>query len=319
MKKKFWDKPVIKIAKGTLVGFIDDKGLKLSASLAYYTIFALGPLLLLLISLAGIFLGKDAIRGKVFEELRGLIGSSAALQIQDMIKAIELSGKSTIAFIIGIVTLIIGATSVFAEIQDSVNVIWKVKAKPKKGWLKLLIDRLRSSSLIISLGFLLVVSLLVNGAMMALTDRLANIWPSITLLLANIINVVVSFLVITVLFGAIFKVLPDVKIQWKDVRAGAFFTACLFMLGRFVIGFYISASNTGSAFGAAGSVIVILIWVYYTAAILYMGAEFTQAYAAHKGRIIEPAEFAVHVVQHEMEKEGEFIPDDKAKKSPGKI
>jgi len=305
---KFFEKPFFKIAKATLMGFLDDKGMKLSAALAYYTIFALAPLLLLLISLAGIFLGKDAIQGKVFEELNGLIGASAALQIQDMIKAIELSDKSTFALVIGIFTLFIGATSIFGEIQDSINIIWKVKAKPKKGWLKLLKNRLLSSSLIVSLGFLLIVSLIANGVILAMMDRLSRFLPDMTVWIANILNTAITFIVITILFGAIFKVLPDVKIKWKEVRIGAFFTACLFLIGRFLIGLYISTTATGSTFGAAGSLIVVLVWIYYTAVILYLGAEFTQVYAEYKGHHIEPADFAVAVIQKELEKDIDTLP-----------
>ena len=305
---KFFEKPFFKIAKATLMGFLDDKGMKLSAALAYYTIFALAPLLLLLISLAGIFLGKDAIQGKVFEELNGLIGASAALQIQDMIKAIELSDKSTFALVIGIFTLFIGATSIFGEIQDSINIIWKVKAKPKKGWLKLLKNRLLSSSLIVSLGFLLIVSLIANGMILAMMDRLSRFLPDMTVWIANISNTAITFIVITVLFGAIFKVLPDVKIKWKDVRTGAIFTACLFLIGRFLIGLYISTTATGSTFGAAGSLIVVLVWIYYTAVILYLGAEFTQVYAEYKGHHIEPADFAVAIVEKELEKDVDTLP-----------
>ena len=305
---KFFEKPFFKIAKATLMGFLDDKGMKLSAALAYYTIFALAPLLLLLISLAGIFLGKDAIQGKVFEELNGLIGASAALQIQDMIKAIELSDKSTFALVIGIFTLFIGATSIFGEIQDSINIIWKVKAKPKKGWLKLLKNRLLSSSLIVSLGFLLIVSLIANGMILAMMDRLSRFLPDMTVWIANISNTAITFIVITVLFGAIFKVLPDVKIKWKDVRTGAIFTACLFFFCLFLIGLYISTTATGSTFGAAGSLIVVLVWIYYTAVILYLGAEFTQVYAEYKGHHIEPADFAVAVIQKELEKDVDTLP-----------
>ena len=305
---KFFEKPFFKIAKATLMGFLDYKGMKLSAALAYYTIFALAPLLLLLISLAGIFLGKDAIQGKVFEELNGLIGASAALQIQDMIKAIELSDKSTFALVIGIFTLFIGATSIFGEIQDSINIIWKVKAKPKKGWLKLLKNRLLSSSIIVSLGFLLIVSLIANGVILALMDRLSRFLPDMTVWIANISNTAITFIVITVLFGAIFKVLPDVKIKWKDVRTGAIFTACLFFIGRFLIGLYISTTATGSTFGAAGSLIVVLVWIYYTAVILYLGAEFTQVYAEYKGHHIEPADFAVAIVEKELEKDVDTLP-----------
>jgi membrane protein len=225
------------------------------------------------------------------------------MQIQQVIKNMELSGKTTMSVIIGTVTLIIGATTVFGEIQDSINMIWKVKAKPKKGWLKLVKDRLTSGSIIIGLGFLLIVSLVVNGALVALKDILKKWFPDFTLLLLNVANIAISFFVITILFGVIFKVLPDAKIKWKDVRAGAFFTACLFLLGRYLIGLYISTTAAGSPYGAAGSLIVILLWVYYTAAILYFGAEFTRAYAVFKGRKIQPTEFAVFVEQREIERE----------------
>lgn len=293
----------LQVLKDTFTGFMADKGLKLSASLSYYTLFSLAPMLLLIISLASTFYGRDAIEGRVFFEIRDLIGNDAAAQIQQVIKNLELSGKTTLSLVIGIFTLILGATTVFGEIQDSINMIWKVKAKPKKGWLKLIKDRLRSGSIIIGLGFLLIVSLIANGIIVGLSSILEEYFPSFTILLLNIANIAISFLVITVLFGVIFKVLPDAKIKWRDVRAGAFFTACLFLLGRYVIGLYITTTGAGSPYGAAGSIIVILLWVYYTAAILYFGAEFTRAYAIFKGRHIQPADYAVYVEQRELEKE----------------
>lgn len=311
MKKYFSIKALkngFTILKAAFNSFMDDKALKYSASLAYYTIFSLAPLLLLLISLAAVFLGKDAIQGKVFSEINGIVGNDAAKQIQDMIKHLELSGESTLSVVVGVVTLIIGATSVFGEIQDTINIIWQVKAKPEKGWLKLIKDRLLSSSLIITLGFLLLVSLVVNGALLALSDRLKNFLPDITVILLSVINIVISFIVIAVLFGIIFKMLPDAKIAWKDVVSGAIFTAILFMIGRLVIGIYIDQSGTSSTYGAAGSLIVILLWIYYTAAILYFGAEFTRAYADFNGIKIEPADFAVHVEQKEEEKDVAVLP-----------
>jgi len=314
MIKDYFTKKAIKdgfkILKAAFNGFMDDRALKLSASLAYYTIFSLGPLLLLLISLAGVFFGQEAIKGKVFGEINGLVGNDAAKQIQDIIKNLEMSGKSTISVIIGSVTLIIGATTVFGEIQESINMIWKVKPKPKKGWVKLIKDRLLSSSLIITLGFLLLVSLIINGVLMVLSDRLMTFLPDVTVILFEVINAVISFIVISVLFGVIFKVLPDAKIAWKDVRSGAIFTTVLFMIGRLVIGIYIESSGTSSTYGAAGSLIVILLWIYYTAAILYFGAEFTRAYADFKGVKIKPAEFAVYVETTEREKDLKVIPTE---------
>lgn len=297
-----------KILKNTFKGFAADKGLKLSASLSYYTLFSLAPLLLLVISLAGIIFGQEASEGRIFEEINGLIGNEAAAQVQQIIRNLQLSGKSTVSAIVGTITLVIGATTVFGEIQDSINMIWRVKAKPRRGWLKLLKDRLLSGSIIVGLGFLLIVSLIINGALVALNAILKSYFPELTIVLLNVANIVISFLVITVLFGVIFKVLPDAKIAWKDVRAGAFFTAILFMLGRYFIGLYIETTAAGSPYGAAGSIIVILLWVYYTAAILYFGAEFTREYACFKGAKIEPADYAVYVEQKETEKIVKFIP-----------
>ncbi len=296
------------ILKAAFNGFINDMALKYSASLAYYTIFSLAPMLLLLISLAGIFLTKDAAQGKVFHEINGIVGDDAAKQVQDMIYHLEMSGRSTISVIIGVITLIVGATTVFAEIQESINIIWQVKAKPKKGWVKLLKNRLLSGSMIVTLGFLLLVSFVVNGVLLVLSDHLKTFLPGITVVFFNALNMVISFIVIAVLFGVIYKVLPDAKIRWRDVRSGAIFTAVLFMIGRFLIGFYIEKTGGGSAYGAAGSLIVILLWIYYTAAILYFGAEFTRAYADFYGIRIEPAEFAVHIEQKETEREVAAVP-----------
>lgn len=294
------------ILKTSFSGFMNDFALKYSASLAYYTLFSLAPLLLLLISLAGIFLGKDASQGKIFAEINGLVGADAARSIQDMIKHLQTSGKSTISVIIGIVTLVIGATTVFGEIQESINLIWQVKPKPKVAWIKLVKDRLLSGSMIVTLGFLLLVSFIVNGALLALSSHLETFLPAVTVTFFKALSAAISFIVIAVLFGVIFKVLPDANIKWRDVRSGAIFTAVLFMVGRLVIGIYIS--NTSSSYGAAGSLIIILLWIYYTAAILYFGAEFTRAYADFYGIKIEPAEFAVHVEQKEEAKRVKAVP-----------
>ena len=296
------------VLKEAFSGFMDDKCLKMSAALAYYTIFSMAPLLILMMSLAGIFLGQEAIQGQVFGQINGLVGNDAARQIQDIIKNMELSGESNSALAIGIVTLVIGATGLFIEIQDSINQIWRVKAKPKQGWLKLIKDRLLSSSLVVSLGFLLMVSLVINGLVLAMSDQLTRLLPGVGVYLVSAINFIISTAVVTVLFGVIFKVLPDAKITWKDVRWGAAFTAVLFMVGQFLIGLYIDTTATGSAFGAAGSLIAVLTWIYYTGAILYLGAEFTLAYANHFGVKIEPADNAVYVEQTEREVKAGAIP-----------
>ncbi|QHV93559.1 YihY/virulence factor BrkB family protein [Spirosoma endbachense] len=298
------------ILKDSFNGFLDDRCLKLSAALAYYTVFSLAPLLVLIISLISLFLGEEAIQGQIFGQINGLVGNEAAKQIQDMIKNVELSGKTNTALVVGIITLLLGATSIFVEIQDSVNLIWRVKAKPKRGWLKIIKDRLLSSSLVVSLGFLLLVSLVINGLVLALSDFLTRYIPGIGVFIISAFNLLISTGVVAVLFGVIFKVLPDAKIAWKDVRWGAFFTALLFMLGRYLIGLYIETTSTSSTYGAAGSLIVILTWIYYTAAILYFGAEFTQAYANRLGIKIEPADYAVYVEQTERERDVKTIPTE---------
>lgn len=303
------------ILKDTAKGFSEDKGLKLSASLAYYTIFSLAPLLLLVTSLAGAIFGKDATEGTLFSELKGLIGNEAAAQIQEIIRNMELSGETTLSLIIGGVTLIVAATTVFGELQDSINMIWKVKAKPKKGWLKLIKDRLLSGSIIIGLGFILVVSLIINGALAAFNGMLKKWLPDLSVLLFSALSIIISFVVLVLIFGVIYKVLPDAKIKWKDVRAGALFTALLFLLGRYIIGLYIGVAQSGSAYGAAGSLIVVMLWVYYSAAILYFSAEFTRVHAAFKGENIIPADYAVYVEEKETEKDVKNIVDDTTKKT----
>jgi membrane protein len=301
--KEFW-----KVIVATFTGFINDNGLKLSASLAYYTVFSIAPLLILIISLTSFFLGHHAINNTLYPQIRRFVGSPAAAQIQEIIKNLQFSGKTGIALLTGIIILLIGASSIFIEIQDSLNIIWRVKAKPKRGWVKLLQNRFQSFSLIISLGFLLLVSLIVNLTINALSDRLAHFLAGATVPLLSGINLIITLIVIAALFGIIFKVLPDAKIQWRDVRMGAIFTAVLFVLGQYLIGLYIKYTAQGSAYGAAGSIIVILVWIYYTSAILYIGAEFTQVYAEATGSRIEPAEYAVHVQQTEVERVVDKLP-----------
>jgi membrane protein len=295
-------KEIWKILVATIMGFINDNGLKLSAALAYYTVFSIAPLLIIIISLAGLVWGHDAATNKLYPQIAHYVGSQAAIQIQDILKKLQLSGKSGTAVVIGGITLLIGASSIFVEIQESLNMIWRVKAKPKKGWLKLVQNRFLSFSLIISLGFLLLASLVVNLLLKLLGDWVLHFLPAVTALLISIVNLASTLVIISVLFGIIFKFLPDVKIRWKDVRMGAFFTALLFMGGQYLINLYIQYTARSSTYGAAGSILVILVWIYYTAAILYIGAEFTQVYAEAIGSQIEPAEYAVSVQQTEVEK-----------------
>jgi membrane protein len=275
--------------------------LKLSGALAYFTIFSLGPMLIVAIFFADIFYGRDAIEGNIYLQTKSLIGPAAAIQIQEVIKNASLSGKTHFTAIIGFITLLVGATSVFSEIQDSVNMIWNLKAKPKKGWLKILVNRVLSFSVVVGLGFLLLVSLIITALVEAMSNHLYHVFPHITVAIVYLVNLLLTLIITTLLFSVIFKVLPDAKIKWKDVLVGSITTAILFMLGKFGITFYIGSSNIGSTYGTAGSLIVILIWIYYSAIILYFGAEFTKAYAAHYGSRIEPNQYAVWIKQIEVE------------------
>jgi membrane protein len=309
--KKISVKNIWKVLVKSFKGFGDDKITKLSASLAYSTVFSLGPLLIVIIFLCGIFFGQQAVQGTIYNQMQDFVGKDAALQLQTIIENAAISGKGKIAAIIGIVTLILGATAVFAEIQDSINTIWGIKPKPKKGWLKIIINRALSFSMIVSLGFLLLVSLAVSTVIEGLSKRLQEVLPHVTVVVFYLINLIISFAVISMLFAVIFKILPDAKIKWKDVMPGAIASAVLFMIGKFGISFYISQSNVGTTYGAAGSLVILLLWVYYSSIILYFGAEFTKAYAVNYGGKIYPSEYAVALKQVEVEEGKQSIQENK--------
>jgi membrane protein len=259
------------------------------------------------------FLGREAVEGKIYAALTGFVGSDTAAQLQEIIAKASLAGKSKIAAIIGTITLIIGATTVFAEIQDSINQIWGLKPKPKRGWLKMIQNRFLSFSVIVSLGFLLLVSLGVTSIIDGFSERLRAFFPDVTVVIFYIVNIAITLIVITSIFAVIFKVLPDAQIKWKDVFAGAIATALLFMLGKFAISFYISKSEVGSTYGTAGSLVVLLLWVYYSSIILYFGAEFTKAYALEYGSEIHPNHYAVTTKTVEVETGGESIQSKETK------
>ncbi len=313
MKEKFSFKGLWEVLKNSFKGFGDDKVTKMSGSLAYYTVFSMAPLLIMIISLAGIFLGREAVEGKIYGQLAGFVGADTAAQLQEIIKNASLAGKSKIAAIIGGITLLIGATTVFAEIQDSINTIWGLKPKPKKGWLKLIQNRFLSFSVIASLGFLLLVSLGVTALIEGLSERLRANFPEVTVVVFYIINLVLTLIVVTSIFAVIFKVLPDANIKWRDVWSGAIATAVLFILGKFAISFYISKSEVGSTYGAAGSLVVLLLWIYYSSIILYFGAEFTKAYALKYGSEIHPSKYAVTTKTVEVENGSESVQATEAK------
>lgn len=315
-------KDIFKLLSDSASEFAKDKAMKMSASLAYYTIFSIAPLLLIVIWLVGFFYGEllsgpqDA-QTEVFDEFANIFGPETAAQIQQIIQNISVSNKSGLGIAIGIGTLVIGSTTIFIEIQDSLNRIWGVRPKPKKGWLKLLLDRALSLSMVLGLGFLLIVSLIANGIVVALSSQITAYFPDISVFVVQWINVGLTFVVITALFAFIFHFLPDARMRFRDVVGGALFTAALFMLGRYLIALYMQFSAPASAYGAAGAIIVMLLWVYYSAAILYFGAEFTKVYALKYGKGVWPSSYAVKVVVTEQEVEGEpiHIPDGQKSES----
>lgn len=303
------------IIKDSFADFFHNRVLKLSAALAYYTVFSLPGLIIIIVWVSDIFYRQDAVEGTLYGQISGFVGQEAALQIQSMIRNATLSSETNFATIIGLATLIIGATSVFGEIQDSINLVWRLKAKPKKGkgWLKLIINRLLSFSIVVSLGFLLLVSLIINGIMDLLIDRLTKSFPKTEVFVAYAGNLILTFFITSFLFGLIFKILPDARIKWKHVRAGAITTAILFMIGKFLIGLYLGQSKMSSAYGAAGSIIVILLWVYYSAIILYFGAVFTRIYALYTGSHIYPNNYAVWIEQVEVQSDTSLQQQPEAK------
>ena len=287
------------LMKETVNEFIHDNATKLSASLSYYTVFSIGPLLLLIISLTGLLMDPDTVRETINGQVQSLLGAQAATQIQDIIKGLQEQNAAAKWGFIGVISLFFGATGVFLEIQDSINYIWGIRAKPKKGWLRLITNRLLSFSLIIGMGFLLVVSLLANTLADLLTDRLAKLFGEGQVILVQGVGLTVLFIIITILFGIIYKVLPDAHIHTKDALAGASFTGVFFLIGKFAIGYYLGNSKIGSTYGAAASVIIILLWVYYSAIILYFGAEFTKVYALKRGHGIVPNKTAVLIYKRD--------------------
>lgn len=300
----------LSLLKDSFSEFMEDNALKLSAALSYYTVFSLAPMLLLIISMVSIFFGKEAFEGELYGQLSGLLGKQAALQLQELVKNAAISNKSTTAATVGVLTLLIGATGVFAEIQDSINYIWSIKSKPQKGWLQYLKNRFLSFSLIIALGFLLIVSLGVNSLVDLLSGRIENYFPQISAVLVSGLNNLLVLLIISALFTVIFKVLPDGHVRWKECMVGAAFTAVLFAIGKFAISFYLGKSDLGATYGTSASIVILLTWIYYSSIILYFGAEFTKVYAKSDGIAISPNAHAVLVIRKEAEIDAPEIPQE---------
>jgi len=264
-----------------------------SAVIAYYAIFSMPGLLVIVISVGSLFFKRDVITGQLYTQISSIMGVETARQVQDMIITISQTHKSVLATIIGLITVLLGATGVFVELQKALNVIWEVKAKPRRAVFTLIRTRLFSFGLILSVGFLLLISLTITTIIAVMSDWVMNHWPNIVLIIFYVLNFIISFVVVMLLFALLFKILPDVKIQWKYLWWGSILTAFLFILGKTAIGFYLGKTNPGSAYGAAGSIVLILLWVSYSSMILFYGAEFTRAYADYFNGKVSPTEVAV--------------------------
>lgn len=279
----------------------EDKAPRLGAALAFYSVLSLGPLLLIVISVSGLVFGYEAASGQVVEQLRGLVGNEGAEAIQTVLVNSRRPEAGIFATIVGIITLLIGATGVFGQLQDALNTIWEVKAKPGRGVLWILRKRFLSFAMVLGTGFLLLISLAISAGLAALGQLAVDSLPEI---LMSGINFLISFGVTTLLFAMIFKILPDVHIKWRDVWMGAVITAALFTIGKSLIGIYLGHSALSSTYGASGSLIVLLLWIYYSAQILFLGAEFTQVYARRHGSGLAAARGAVPATREARAQEG---------------
>jgi membrane protein len=265
------------VMKRALAGWWNDNVPRLGASLAYYTLFALSPVLLVATGIAGLVFGPEAVRGEIVGQIQGLVGRHGAEAVQAMLENAARPSSSIPATVVGLVTLFLGATGAFLELQTALDAIWRVKPRPDAGVLGFLRQRLISFGLVVGVGFLLLVSLLVSAGLAALSRYLGQLLPALTAFW-EAANVLVSLFVITLLFAMVYKILPDVRLRWRDVWIGALVTAGFFSVGKQLIGLYLGTSSVGSSYGAAGSVVVLLVWVYYSAQVVLLGAEFTRFY-----------------------------------------
>lgn len=289
--------------RDTATAFMDDCALRLSAALSYYSVFSLAPLLIIAMGIAGAIFGEEAVRGQLDEQLRGYIGSQAAESVQSMIKSAGRKGEGIWATVFGFLLLLVGASGVFGQLKDALNTIWEVKAKAGGGVMGFVRDRILSFGMVLVIGFLLLISLVVTTALAAFSHHVPAYLP-VPDVLWTLVNLVVSMVVSTLLFASIFKVLPDVRVPWRTVSLGAFVTAILFEVGKFLLAFYLGRESTASSYGAAGSVILILLWVYYASAIMLFGAEFTRIYALATNTKVKLDRFVEPVTQETRAQEG---------------
>ncbi len=284
---------------------------RLGAVVAYYAVLSLPALMVIIINIVGSIWGNDIVAGRLNTQIAAAVGQEAADFIQSMVSNTQGGNKSVISTIIGIATLIFGATGVFYHLQISINEIWELKPDPKAGILKIVTDRARGFAFVLILGFLLLISFIVTTVISVLNENINHFLPDIMAFLAYVLNFIVSISIISVLFALIFKYLPDAKIQWKTVWIGGVVTALLFILGKFLLGLYFGKAEPASTYGAAGSIVLILLWVSYSCLILFFGAEFTVVYSKRYGKGIVPDHHAVHVKKEEIIiKKGSDIKED---------
>jgi membrane protein len=295
------------LLKDTFREWLDDGANRLAAALAYYTTFSLAPLLVLIIAIAGLVGGREAAQSQTMAQVQDLLGTQGREFVEGMIQSASQPETGLAATFIGAVTLLFGALGVFGELQNSLNTIWEVKPKPARNWMdgvkRFVVRRLLSFTMVLGIGFLLLASLVISAAVSAFGEYISSHWPMADFWL-QLLNFLISFLVITLLFAMIFKFLPEIKIAWKDVWLGAAVTSILFSLGKFLIGLYLGRSRVGNTFGAAGSLAILLIWIYYSAQILFFGAEFTQIYANRYGSKIVPDPDVVKITEQERAEKG---------------
>jgi len=277
---------IFDLFKETFQEWNEDKAPRLAAALAYYTAFSIAPLLIIAIAIASAIFDEQAVRGQLDNQIQGVVGAQAADAVQEMIANSSRDSTGIIASIIGVATLLLGAAGLFGQLQDALNTVWDVPPKPNQGIMKTIRDRFISFAMVLGIGFMLLVSLLLTTILSAINGWVAGGLPG-TEFIAQVLNFALSFGVITLLFAAIYKVLPDTPVKWNDVWIGAAFTALLFTVGKLLIGLYLGNSTIGSSYGAAGSFVVLLVWIYYSAQILLLGAEFTQVYARRRGSRVE--------------------------------
>ena len=290
-------KSIVDFTKELFGNYADDDAFTLGAALAYYTVFSFAPLLVVLISVTSFFIGPRAVRGELHEQLASLLGSEAATTLQDIVQNAYISGNSLVAITIGAVTLFFGATAVFAATQNALNKIWQIEPRPKSNILAFVKARARALSFVIVLGFLLLVTLVIDALVASFGEQISGYLFGVGPLLIQVITWVIGLLITAAIFGLIFRFLPDARPDTRDVFAGAFFTALLFAIGRWAIGFYIGNSDFSSTYGAAAALVTLLVWTFFSSQILFLGAEFSFVWAQWHGRRIRPKAYAVRVVR----------------------